>query len=231
MNINALKSGKFAWVIAGVAAVTVFCICGLVLTGCGANASNSSKGGNSGAQEVELLSGIHKARVEVEGFDPFTIELDADSAPITVTNFVKLAKDKYYNGLTFYRIQKAFCMQGGTKGNTANGNDKSLQPIKGEFSTNGVDNQLAQDFKRGTVAMARSSKPDSATSTFFITLGNEYVGSLNGNYAAFGTIDEAGMKVVDAIVTKYISYANQQDMGIITNQSEQPIISSITIED
>lgn len=236
MKIKAFKS--FGKVIA-VASATVLCISMLALTGCGGSSSSSTpssnaSSGNSGKGDVateELMSGIHHASVTVEGFEPFTIELNADEAPISVTNFVNLAKDGYYDGLTFYRIQDDFCMQGGTKGNTASGNDPSLKPIKGEFSANGIDNQMADDFQRGTVAMARTSQPDSATSTFFVTLSSSYVSSLNGNYAAFGTIDAAGMDIVDSIVEKFAPFADQGDMGIITDASNQPVISSITIVD
>lgn len=220
-----------------VAAVTaLLCICMFALAGCGGSSDGASKGasgadkGAAASAPEDLLSGIHHAKVEVEGFSPFTIELNADEAPITVTNFVNLADKGYYDGLTFYRIQKGFVMQGGTKGNTASGNDPSLEPIKGEFSDNGVKNKLADDFKLGTVAMARTDQPDSATSTFFITLTDTAVSSLNGSYAAFGTIDAAGMEVVDAIVAQYGSFATG-NMGMIADAKDQPVITSITIMD
>ena len=171
--------------------------------------------------------------VTVEGYDPFTITLDADQAPVSVSNFCKLASDGYYNGKTFYRFVDGFCMQGGTKGNSASGNDSSLTPIVGEFKTNGVDNALASDFKKGTVAMARTNAPNSATSTFFVTLGSgSSVGaSLNDKYAAFGTIDDAGMAIVDKIVADYLPNVTDPSMGAIANESKQAKITSITISD
>ena len=232
MKISAFKGfGKFASIaLAGVLCAGMFALAGCSGSG---NSSNGATGGagNSEPATEELLTGIHHAEVKVADFLPFTIELNADEAPITVTNFVNLADAGYYDGLTFYRIQDGFCMQGGTKGNNASGNDPALEPIKGEFSSNGVDNKLADDFKRGTVAMARTQAPDSATSTFFITLSSSYVASLNGSYAAFGTIDEAGMEIVDAIVARYGSFADQADMGMIADEADQPVITSITIMD
>ena len=177
-------------------------------------------------------TGTHHAVVTVEGYDPFTIELDASAAPVSVSNFCKLANEGYYNGKTFYRFVDGFCMQGGTLGNSASGNDGSLKPIVGEFSGNGVDNVLASDFKKGVVAMARTSDPNSATSTFFVTLGSgASVGaSLNDQYAAFGTIDEAGMAVVDQIVAKYLPAASSS-MGVIADEAAQARITSIAITD
>lgn len=181
----------------------------------------------------ELQSGTHHAVLQVAGYDPITIELDADAAPQSVTNFMELVNDGYYDGKTFYRIVEDFCLQGGTLGNNAAGNDATLEAITGEFSDNGVDNALAEEFGRGTVAMARTSMPDSATSTFFITLGdNSQVGaSLDGKYAAFGTISEADMTIIDAIVADYAANVDEPQMGAITDEAQQPVIESITITD
>lgn len=198
--------------------------------------SSASSASSSSAASVEpsteaSYTGIHHALLEVEGYDPITIELDADAAPITVTNFANLVNDGYYNGLAFYRIQDGFVMQGGTEGNTASGKDDALTPIVGEFSSNGYDNTLADNFGYGTVAMARTSIPDSATSTFFITLDdNETVGAaLDGAYAAFGTIDESGMQTIQQIVADHLANVDPEDaMGIIADESGMPIIKSIT---
>ena len=175
---------------------------------------------------------LHHASVKVQGYDAFTIALDADCAPITVTNFMNLANSGYYNGLAFYRIQSDFCLQGGSKGNSASSHDPSLTPIKGEFSANGVDNPLADNFQKGTVAMARATDPNSATSAFFVTLSSYWttVLALNGNYAAFGTINTRGMQIVDAICNDYAQYATGNN-GTITDPAHMPIIESITITD
>ena len=173
------------------------------------------------------------AIVKVAGYDEFVITLDDTSAPITTENFRNLVKRGYYNGLAFYRIVNNFCLQGGTKGNTASGHDPELTPIKGEFSSNNVNNPLADNFHRGTVAMARAgNNPDSATSAFFVTLASSLSvsTSLNGKYAAFGTISQTDMKIVDAICSDYIAYATGPE-GAITDFSHMPIIESISIAD
>lgn len=184
------------------------------------------------AVEGTYASGVHRATVTVTGYDPFTIEMNADAAPVTVANFCTLANEGYYNGLAFYRIVDGFCLQGGTQGNTASGKDASLTPIIGEFAGNGVENPMADDFKKGVVAMARTQDPNSATSTIFVTLGSgaSVQQSLNGQYAAFGTIDDAGMAVVDQIVADYLPYATG-NMGVINDQASMPIIESVVIED
>ena len=206
------------------------------------SASPASSAVSSGATSADAAkaqaegpyaSGVHHAKIAVEGYDPITVVLDADSAPASVANFCKLANEGYYNGLTFYRFVDKFCMQGGTKGNTASGEDGSLQPVVGEFSGNGYDNPLADDFKRGTVAMARTADPNSATSTFFVTLDSSdgVSMSLNGQYAAFGTIDDAGMAIVDKIVTDHLPNVTDPNMGTISDESKQAKIASIEIVD
>lgn len=180
----------------------------------------------------QYASGKHHAVVSVEGYEPFTIELDADSAPVSVANFCDLAESGFYNGLRFYRIVEGFCLQGGTKGNSASTVNDTVNPILGEFSLNDVENPLAEQFKRGTVAMARSGEYDSATSTFFITLATSQnvSASLDGQYAAFGTIDDSGMAIVDQIVNQHLKYATGS-MGAIPEPKDMPIIQSIVIKD
>lgn len=230
----------------GIAVVAVAAVMALSLSfmaGCSSNASSSASSSAAAssaatsagktAVSADLMSGKHHAVIEVEGYDPINVELDADAAPITVTNFVDLANDGYYDGKTFYRIVENFCLQGGTLGNNAAGNDPALTPIEGEFSGNGYANELADHFGYGTIAMARTSIPDSATSTFFITLGpNEYVGqSLDGSYAAFGQVDNAGMEIVSQIVSDYVPYVDDPSMGAISSEASQAKIKSIKIID
>ncbi|MGN0072827.1 MAG: peptidylprolyl isomerase [Coriobacteriales bacterium] len=173
-------------------------------------------------------SGTHHVKVKVEGFKAFTIALDADAAPITVSNFCKLVEEGFYNGLTFHRAVEEFCLQGGDP--LGNGTGGSEQDIKGEFSGNGVPNKLADSFKRGTVAMARNgSSMNSASSQFFITLSDVYSGSLNGQYAAFGSISKKDMTTVDKIVASCIKSADASS-GVISAK-KQPVIKSISIVD
>lgn len=219
-----------------VLALTALCalLC-CMLAACGASPSASkSADPNTVVTKAsgKYATGTHHAVVKVEGYDPFTIELYADSAPVTVANFCDLAENGYYDGLKFYRIVEGFCLQGGTKGNSSAGNDSSLPPIIGEFYQNDVENPLADEFKRGTVAMARTGIYNSAKTTFFITLATtENVSlSLDGQYAAFGMIDDAGMQTVDAIVKDHLKYATGE-MGAINNPKDMPVIEYITIRD
>ena len=167
-------------------------------------------------------------RITMENGKVIELQLDAAAAPITVANFEKLARQGFYNGLTFHRVVDEFCLQGGDP--DGNGLGGSEQKIKGEFSGNGVANKLADSFKRGTVSMARnSSSMNSASSQFFITLSDVYAGSLNGQYAAFGSISKKDMATVDKIVKSCLSSA-AQDTGIIPAK-KQPTITKIKIVD
>lgn len=226
-------------------ALTVFGMSGCTSSSDSSSSSNSGSNASTSTMtsripeatrtfaESDLMKGKHHAIINVEGYDPIEVELDADSAPISVTNFTNLVNDNYYDGLTFYRVVEDFCLQGGTSGNSASGTDSNLGTITGEFSSNGVDNPLADNFTRGTIAMARTQLPNSATSTFFITLGtNDMVGtSLDGQYAAFGTIDEEGMETVDKIVSDAIGFVDDEYMGSISDETKQPVITSIEIVD
>ncbi len=124
-----------------------------------------------------------------------TIELDHKNAPISASNFETYAKDGHYNGTIFHRVIKGFMIQGG--GMTSDmASKKTRAPIKNE-SSNGLSN------KKYTLAMARTSVPDSATSQFFInTTDNDFLDKANSRdgvgYAVFGKVT-AGTEVVDAI--------------------------------
>lgn len=122
------------------------------------------------------------------------IELYPDIAPITVENFVKLVKDGFYDGLTFHRIIPGFMIQGGDPEGTGMGGPG--WSIKGEFSSNGVKNDLKHT--RGVISMARSMNPNSAGSQFFIM--HKDSPHLDGDYAAFGKVTE-GMDEVDRIAS------------------------------
>ena len=133
-------------------------------------------------EEDNLLSGKHHVTITVQDYGDINVELDADVAPITVTNFINLANDGFYDGLTFHRIIKGFMIQGGDPlGNGTGGSDNK---IKGEFSNNGIEKSLSHT--RGAISMARSSNNDSASSQFFIVHKDSTY--LDGNYACFGSI-------------------------------------------
>ena len=124
--------------------------------------------------------GSYTAVIEVENYGTITVTLDETAAPETVKNFVSLAQDGFYDGLTFHRIISGFMIQGGDPNGDGTGGSK--QTIKGEFSNNGVENNLSHT--RGAISMARSDEYDSASSQFFIV--HEDSTYLDGNYAVFG---------------------------------------------
>ena len=158
--------------------------------------------------------------IEMTNGDIIKAELYPDIAPITVENFVTLAKDGFYDGLTFHRIIKGFMMQGGDPlGNGTGGSDKN---IKGEFAANGVANELTH--VRGAISMARSSAPDSASSQFFIVHEDSLF--LDGNYAVFGYVT-SGIGVVDAVCNA----AQPTDGNGSIAKSAQPVINKVTIRD
>ena len=144
------------------------------------------------SENEELLTGLHHVTIDVQDYGTISLELDADTAPISVTNFINLANEGFYDGLTFHRIISGFMIQGGDpNGNGTGGSEKT---IKGEFSANGVENDISH--VRGVISMARANDPDSGSSQFFIV--HEDSTFLDGQYAAFGHVTD-GMDVVDAI--------------------------------
>jgi peptidyl-prolyl cis-trans isomerase B (cyclophilin B) len=126
-------------------------------------------------------------------------ELYPEIAPITVANFLDLIKKGFFDGLIFHRVIEGFMIQGG--GYDENGNHKDAESIKGEFTKNGVTNNLKHT--RGVLSMARTSFPNSASSQFFIM--HEDAPHLDGQYAAFGKITE-GIEVVDKIASVDTDY-------------------------
>lgn len=160
------------------------------------------------------------AKIKVEDYGTITLKLEGKKAPITVQNFVDLAKSGFYDGLTFHRIIKGFMIQGGDpNGNGTGGSDKT---IKGEFKDNGVKNNIKH--KRGVISMARSSDYDSASSQFFIM--QEDNDSLDGQYAAFGHVTK-GMKIVDQICED----ADPMDDNGTIAESKQPVIKTIKVSE
>ena len=131
-------------------------------------------------------------RIEMENGGIIDIELNPETAPITVKNFEKLVSEGFYDGLIFHRVIAGFMIQGGDP--TGTGYSGSDETIKGEFLANGVMNKLSHT--RGVISMARSQNPNSASSQFFIC--HEDATFLDGNYAAFGKV-VSGMEVVDEI--------------------------------
>ena len=159
------------------------------------------------------------ADIVIQDYGTITVELDQNTAPITVENFISLAESGFYDGLTFHRIIEGFMMQGGDpEGDGTGGSDST---IVGEFEENGYENTLSHT--RGAVSMARSNDYDSASSQFFI-VQEDASESLDGKYAVFGYVVD-GMEIVDEIC----SDANPTDDNGSIAPEEQPVITTITI--
>lgn len=154
--------------------------------------------------------------VQIEMKDGGVIELELSPrvAPNTVNNFLSLVKKGFYDGLIFHRVISGFMIQGGCPNGTGMGGPG--YGIKGEFSSNGVNNHMKHD--RGVISMARAMNPDSAGSQFFIMHQN--APHLDGSYAAFGRVTK-GMEVVDRIAAV--------KTGMQDRPKEPQVIESITV--
>ena len=175
---------------------------------------------NESEENNMYSTGKHHAEIVVKNYGTIALELDADVAPITVENFANLVNEGFYNGLTFHRIISGFMIQGGDP--LGNGTGGSSKTIKGEFASNGVKNSISH--VRGTISMARSSMPNSASSQFFIVHKDSTF--LDGQYAAFGTVT-SGMEVVDKICAETTV---EDDNGTV-EKNNQPVIEKITMID
>ena len=157
-----------------------------------------------------------KAIIEMENGGKMTLELYPEKAPITVANFVKLAKSGFYNGIIFHRVIAGFMIQGGDPTGTGMGGPG--HNIKGEFAANGVPNDILH--VRGVISMARAYDPNSAGSQFFIMHAD--ASYLDGQYAAFGKMLD-GFETLDEIA------------NVRTNFNDKPLreqrMKSVTIEE
>jgi peptidyl-prolyl cis-trans isomerase B (cyclophilin B) len=178
-------------------------------------------GGCRKEEPSPYLKGKHHVEIEVQDYGTIALELDANVAPISVTNFIELAKSGFYDGLTFHRIIEGFMIQGGDpKGNGTGGSEN---PIKGEFEANGVKNSISH--KRGVISMARRSNDyNSASSQFFIMHRDN--DTLDGGYAAFGHVT-SGMEVVDAIAEN----TPVLDKNGTVARENQPVIVTVRVID
>lgn len=172
--------------------------------------------------DTPKMTGVYYADISIKDYGTITVTLDGDTAPITVGNFVTLAREGFYDGLTFHRIIDGFMIQGGDP--NGNGTGGSDTPIFGEFSENGYENNLPH--VRGAISMARRGNDmNSATSQFFI-VHRDNRDSLDGKYACFGYVTE-GIEIVDAICS---DAAPIDSNGTIVDV-EQPVIESIVIRE
>ncbi len=163
--------------------------------------------------------GIHHAEIEVENYGTIKLELDGDTAPVTVQNFMDLARSGFYNGSTFHRIIEDFMVQGGRMPSGWTG--EAPKSILGEFSANGQGNSIKHT--RGTISMARTQNNYNSASSEFFICQVDYP-SLNGQYAAFGHVTE-GIEIVDAL-----AQVPSGENGAVDPEN-QPVIKEIRIID
>ena len=176
--------------------------------------------GSVGYQLDMPEAGEEIAVITMETGEVIKLRFFPEAAPKTVYNFKRHAMEGYYDGLTFHRIIDGFMIQGGDPSHDGTGG--SDETIKGEFSQNGVENNISH--RRGVISMARSSEMDSASSQFFIVQADSTY--LDGQYAAFGHVT-SGMEIVDQICEE----ANPTDDNGTIPYEEQPVIESIVITD
>ena len=159
-------------------------------------------------------------KINIRSLGTITAELYPKAAPITVKNFISLAKSGFYEGLIFHRVIAGFMIQGG--GFDTSFQQKEAKSIKGEFLINGVPNPIRHE--RGVLSMARTQIKDSASSQFFIMHADSAF--LDGQYAAFGKVTD-GIEIVDKIAaSKTASYGWYNDVPV-----EAVVIDSITVEE
>ncbi len=191
----------------------------MMLAGCGGGEQSSSE--TEAPEETQTESvGIHHAEIEIADYGTVTVELDGDTAPVTVQNFMDLANSGFYDGLTFHRIIDGFMIQGGDP--NGDGTGGSGTNIPGEFSANGYENNIAH--VKGVISMARAQDPDSASSQFFIMV--EDAPHLDGQYAAFGHVT-SGQDIVDKIAAD----AQPLDGNGTVAPEDQPVITAVRIID
>lgn len=231
------KKKKKQWMMIG-AVVGALCLCVMVAvmiavggkegTFTSASNGNTEVSGTNGTNIAgsESMNGIteldasltYYADMEIEDYGTITIQLDQKSAPISAANFVSLAENGFYDGLTFHRIMEGFMMQGGDP--NGNGTGGSGTTIVGEFAANGYENNLSHT--RGAVSMARADDYDSASSQFFIVHKDST--ELDGKYAVFGYVTE-GIEIVDSVCEAAEPTNNNGKIPA----KEQPVIKTITI--
>ncbi len=174
----------------------------LLITGCGEKEVLGQQQTVENITYQETNKQTNNVIINLENDKKILLELYPDVAPITVKNFKKLVSEDFYNDIIFHRVVKDFVIQAGD--GTSLG--RSASTIKGEFSANGIENNLKHE--RGVISMARTSVKDSASSQFFIMLQDS--ASLDGQYAAFGKVI-AGMDVVDEIGS------------VVTDKNDKPL--------
>ena len=198
----------------------------IMLAGCSGGSSEQAEAPETSQPEAAETAepadpiGIHHAEITIKDYGTVSVELDGDTAPITVQNFMDLANSGFYDGLTFHRIIDGFMIQGGDP--NGDGTGGSGTNIVGEFEANGYSNSIAHT--KGVISMARAQDPNSASSQFFIMV--EDAPHLDGMYAAFGHVTD-GQDVVDKIAADATPLDDNGTMA----PEDQPVIESVKIID
>lgn len=192
-----------------------------VFTACGGSEDQSEASEPAEVQEnTEEEAGealpLRHVEITIKDYGTVKLELDPNEAPATVDNFIKLASDGFYEGLKFHRIMDGFMIQGGANPSV------ELEPIVGEFSSNGYENSISHT--EGVISMARTQDPNSATSQFFITVADDTF--LDGDYAAFGRVTE-GLDICKKIAKD----AQPIDNNGTIPEDQQPVIESVVVID
>ena len=190
--------------------ICLVCMIPLLIGGC------ARPEASAGAEEPAEMTGIHHAEIQIRDYGTIKVELDGDTAPVSVGNFMKLAESGFYDGKTFHRIMDGFMIQGGAD------NSGTVKNIKGEFASNGVENNIKH--VAGVISMARAQEKDSATSQFFIMVGD--ADWLDGEYAAFGHVTEG----LD-IAMKIAADAEPVDNNGTIPREQQPVIETVKVID
>ena len=167
-------------------------------------------------EHIEYLKGKYNVEISIKNYGKVEAELDADVAPITVTNFMELVRSGFYDGNKIHRVAKDFVIQAGQS-------NIETKTIKGEFLANGKDNSISH--VRGTLSMARGGDQttgyDTASAQFFVVIKDSTY--LDNYYAGFGKVTK-GMDVIDKINKKVTKV---DDMGNVLNESDMPVIEYI----
>ena len=152
-------------------------------------------------------------RITMDSGKTIRLELYPEIAPITVENFLDLVNKGFYNGLSFHRIIPGFMIQGGDP--SGNGTGGPGYKIKGEFKSNGVNNDIKHE--RGVISMARAFDPNSAGSQFFIM--HKDAPHLDGEYAAFGKVID-GLETVDEIASVETGFQDAPVKKVVMEKME-----------
>jgi len=184
-----------------------------LFTACGGNESQTETAEPAESQTDDVLP-LRHVEITIKDYGTVKLELDPNEAPVSVENFINLASEGFYDGLTFHRIMDGFMIQGGADMSA------NLQPIVGEFASNGYENNISHT--EGVISMARTQDPNSATSQFFITVADDTF--LDGNYAAFGRVTE-GLDICKKIAKD----AQPTDDNGTIPEDQQPVIESVVV--